>query len=133
MGAMGSGALVLALCAKMRPEQFKSARLPWIAGLQEKGIVSGVGLGAALLGVGMATAGACPGMVLAQVGAGVENSGITLVGGFLGALVYGVAEGPLTRRLACGSCHIEAAGGYGCRAQLCRTLRGFPTSWDSSS
>ena len=40
---------------------------PWIASVKDKGILTGISIGAAILGVGMAVAGACPGMVLAQV------------------------------------------------------------------
>jgi hypothetical protein len=34
--------------------------------------------------MGMAIAGACPGMVLSQIGSGVQNSGLTVAGGLLG-------------------------------------------------
>jgi hypothetical protein len=37
----------------------------------------------------MAVAGACPGMVLAQIGYQVPNSMVTWLGGLFGALVYG--------------------------------------------
>lgn len=48
--------------------------------------------GTFVLGVGMTLAGACPGMVLAQVGSGVPNSLITMFGGLAGAAVYGLFD-----------------------------------------
>jgi hypothetical protein len=36
----------------------------------------------------MAVAGACPGMVLPQVGTGVKNGWVTFLGGLTGAMVY---------------------------------------------
>jgi len=44
------------------------------------------------LGIGMTLAGACPGMVLAQVGSGVPNSLVTMCGGLAGAAFYGLFE-----------------------------------------
>eukprot|EP00959_Pyramimonas_sp_CCMP1952_P181575 3796230-Pyramimonas_sp.AAC.1 len=35
---------------------------------------------------------ACPGMVLPQIGTGVHNAHITLLGGFAGALVHNLYE-----------------------------------------
>ncbi|CAK0811346.1 unnamed protein product [Prorocentrum cordatum] len=49
-------------------------------------------LGGAILGVGMVVGGACPGMVLPQVGTGVHNAHVTLLGGFAGALVHNLWE-----------------------------------------
>ena len=48
----------------------------------------------------MAMGGACPGMVLAQVGSGVETSGYTLAGCLSGALVHALIEPALTKRFA---------------------------------
>ena len=48
--------------------------------------------GATLLGVGMCLSGACPGMVLAQLGAGVKTSYATLLGCLVGALLFGLVE-----------------------------------------
>ena len=47
-------------------------------------------IGGALLGVGIALAGACPGTVLAQVGAGYKDALFTLLGGIVAAKTYGV-------------------------------------------
>jgi len=49
-------------------------------------------LGGAILGVGMVLGCACPGMVLPQIGTGVYNAHITLLGGFAGALVHNLWE-----------------------------------------
>ena len=48
----------------------------------------------------MAMGGACPGMVLAQVGSGVGTSGYTLAGCLSGALVHAMIEPALTKRFA---------------------------------
>jgi hypothetical protein len=48
-------------------------------------------VGGLLLGAGIALAGACPGTVLAQVGAGYRDALFTLAGGLCGALVYSYA------------------------------------------
>ena len=45
----------------------------------------------------MAVAGACPGMVLPQVGTALPNSMFTVAGGLLGALAYGLLEPTLLR------------------------------------
>lgn len=47
-----------------------------------------VAAGAFVLGVGMAVSGACPGMVLPQVGTGVQNCGFTLLGGVTGCILF---------------------------------------------
>lgn len=48
--------------------------------------------GGLLLGIGIALAGACPGTVLAQIGAGYKDAWFTLAGGILGALAFTYAE-----------------------------------------
>ncbi|CAD7956715.1 unnamed protein product [Amoebophrya sp. A120] len=49
-------------------------------------------LGGGILGAGMVVGGACPGMVLPQVGTGVGNAWITLLGGFFGAFLANVLK-----------------------------------------
>jgi uncharacterized protein len=49
-------------------------------------------LGGLLLGIGIALAGACPGTVFAQLGAGYRDAWFTLAGGLAGALVFTYAE-----------------------------------------
>jgi hypothetical protein len=48
--------------------------------------------GGLLLGIGITLAGACPGTVLAQVGAGYKDAWITLLGGLAGAATFGYLE-----------------------------------------
>ena len=48
--------------------------------------------GGLVLGVGIALAGACPGTVLAQIGAGYKDAWFTLLGGILGATAFTYAE-----------------------------------------
>jgi hypothetical protein len=45
-------------------------------------------LGGLVLGAGIALAGACPGTVLAQIGAGYRDAWFTVVGGLAGALTF---------------------------------------------
>lgn len=49
-------------------------------------------VGGLILGAGIALAGACPGTVLAQIGAGYRDAIFTLLGGIAGALAFGYAE-----------------------------------------
>jgi hypothetical protein len=58
--------------------------------------------GGLLLGAGIALAGACPGTVLAQLGAGYRDAAFTVVGGVAGALAFGYAEPALRPLLAWG-------------------------------
>jgi len=53
--------------------------------------------GGAILGAGIALAGACPGTVLAQVGVGYRDAIFTLVGGLGGAVAYSYAEPALSK------------------------------------
>jgi len=91
-GAMGAGALCIAVLAYFEVPQFEEARQVWRDSPTSRGLLTGIILGTFLLGAGMAVGGACPGMVLSQVGAGVPYSGLTLVGGLLGAFIYGLLE-----------------------------------------
>lgn len=54
-------------------------------------------VGGLLLGTGIALAGACPGTVLAQIGAGYRDALFTLVGGLLGAIAFSYAEPSLSQ------------------------------------
>lgn len=49
-------------------------------------------VGGALLGAGIALAGACPGTVLAQIGVGYRDAIFTVAGGLAGAVAFGYAE-----------------------------------------
>jgi len=49
-------------------------------------------IGGLILGVGIALAGACPGTILAQVGAGYRDAIATLLGGLAGAIAFSYAE-----------------------------------------
>ena len=58
-------------------------RLNWKVAIFGADIVGGL-----LLGIGIALAGACPGTVFAQIGAGYKDSFATLLGGLCGAFAY---------------------------------------------
>ncbi|WP_300300889.1 YeeE/YedE thiosulfate transporter family protein [Ferrovibrio sp.] len=49
-------------------------------------------VGGLILGAGITLAGACPGTVLAQVGAGYRDAWVTLLGGVCGAMAFGYLE-----------------------------------------
>jgi uncharacterized protein len=49
-------------------------------------------VGGLLLGAGISIAGACPGTVFAQIGAGYRDAWFTVVGGILGAMTFGYLE-----------------------------------------
>lgn len=49
-------------------------------------------VGGLILGAGITLAGACPGTVLAQVGAGYRDAWATLAGGICGAMAFGYLE-----------------------------------------
>ena len=55
-------------------------------------LLVGQGIGGLLLGVGITLAGACPGTVWAQIGAGYKDAWFTLLGGLAGAMVYAVFD-----------------------------------------
>jgi hypothetical protein len=59
-------------------------------------------LGGLLLGTGIALAGACPGTVLAQIGAGYRDAIFTLLGGLGGAVAYGYLEPAFSTSLLAG-------------------------------
>jgi len=92
LSAMGTGAICLAIVSKVSPGKFERCRKAWESVTKTRGWLTGTITGTTILGAGMAIAGACPGMVLSQVGAGVSLSGVTVAGGLLGALVYGLLE-----------------------------------------
>jgi len=49
-------------------------------------------LGGGILGVGIVLAGACPGTMLAQIGAGYKDAWFALAGGIVGTMVYGYLQ-----------------------------------------
>jgi hypothetical protein len=59
-------------------------------------------LGGLVMGAGIALAGACPGTVLAQVGAGYRDALITVVGGLAGAMTFSYLEPTFAPTLAAG-------------------------------
>ncbi len=59
-------------------------------------------LGGLVLGAGIALAGACPGTILAQIGAGYRDALFTLAGGIAGAVAFGYAEPALAPWLLSG-------------------------------
>lgn len=80
--AVATGAVVLAAL-----NGFGLVKLQPKAALYAADIVGGL-----ILGVGIALAGACPGTILAQIGAGYRDALFTLVGGLSGAVAYSYVE-----------------------------------------
>jgi len=54
-------------------------------------------VGGLILGMGIALAGACPGTVMAQIGAGYRDAVVTLIGALSGAVAYSYAEPALSK------------------------------------
>jgi len=73
------------------PKAFKKARDIFFGCGAEKSMVA-TAAGAGMLGAGMAIGGACPGMVIVQMGCGVPNCYYTFAGGLAGAATYGAFE-----------------------------------------
>ena len=91
-------------------------------------------LGGALLGVGITLAGACPGTVAAQIGAGYRDAWFTLVGGLAGAVAFTYAEPVLRPGTADGIGRAHA--GPACRRAVlatCARLRGGADCWPRGS
>lgn len=85
--AVATGAVVLAVL-----NGFGFVKLAPKATLYAADIAGGL-----ILGMGIALAGACPGTVLAQVGAGYRDTIVTLIGGLVGAVAYSYAEPALSK------------------------------------
>ena len=59
-------------------------------------VLPGVIIGGILFGIGMALTGACPGTVLAQIGAGYKDAWAILFGAIAGAMAYGYLQPSLS-------------------------------------
>lgn len=97
MGAVTASCFSFVLLSVFAPQRFETVRLNFHP--IKRGLLSGGALGGGLLGVGMAVAGACPGMVLPQVGTGLPNALLITLGGVIGALAFGLLE-PVLRSSA---------------------------------
>jgi hypothetical protein len=65
----------------------------WGIKMYPKGLVWSADIvGGLLLGAGIAIAGACPGTVFTQIGAGYRDAWFTVAGGILGAMAFGYLE-----------------------------------------
>lgn len=82
LSAVTTGLIVLAILNGVWGMKMHPKALVWQADI----------VGGLLLGVGISIAGACPGTVLAQIGAGYRDAWFTVAGGVLGALVFGYLE-----------------------------------------
>jgi uncharacterized membrane protein YedE/YeeE len=87
--AVATGAVVLAVL-----NGFGFVKLAPKATLYGADIVGGL-----ILGMGIALAGACPGTVMAQIGAGYRDAVVTLIGGLAGAMAYSYAEPALSKTM----------------------------------
>ncbi|KAK3582153.1 hypothetical protein CHS0354_033079 [Potamilus streckersoni] len=101
LSALVSGMFVMSLLSMLpfTRKKFLNIQQAFGSSLRNKGVLI-VFTGGLILGVGMTLSGACPGMVLSQVGAGTSNAGYTLLGCFGGALLYGVVEPLITQLLS---------------------------------
>lgn len=77
--AIITGMLFLALATTMG----------WVALGPKAAVYGATILGGSIMGAGIALAGACPGTILAQIGAGYKDAWMTLVGALAGGIAYG--------------------------------------------
>ena len=75
-------------------------------------------VGGLILGVGISIAGACPGTVFAQLGAGYRDAWFTVAGGILGAMAFGYLEPMLRPVLLSGGRRQADVRSAGARAVL---------------
>jgi hypothetical protein len=68
----------------------------WVKLQPKAAVYAADAIGGVVLGIGIALAGACPGTVLAQVGAGYRDAIFTLLGGLFGAVAYSYVEPALS-------------------------------------
>jgi len=80
--AVATGLVVLAVLNGIVGVKIYPKALVWQADI----------VGGLLLGAGITVAGACPGTVFAQIGAGYKDAWFTVAGGIAGALVFGYLE-----------------------------------------
>ena len=88
MGACAGSTISFLIVLFTRPAVFEKARQENLVGKP----VAVVAVGAAILGMGMVVAGACPGMVLPQLGTGLHNAWIVFLGGIAGALCFNLLK-----------------------------------------
>jgi len=87
LSAIAAGQLTLWAGSYFFPRELQQAKAEFDLTMRDKTPVR-VGIGAAILGAGMTVSGACPGMILIQVGSRVPNALVTLTGIFAGTLLY---------------------------------------------
>jgi len=120
LSASAAGAVVLGVAALLFPKKLQDARKAFL-GCGGGKTVGSMAMGAATLGCGMAIAGACPGMVIVQLGTGVPHAYTTFLGGLVGAATYAVIQ-PRFHPMLCGDARpaSKAAG-----AQVAEELSAF--------
>lgn len=98
LAATATGQLVFCILSVIpkTKEYFQAAVKAYVGCFSDKGIITS-GLGTFILGIGMTLAGACPGMVLVQVGTWTPNGIFTLLGCLIGALSYGMVAPYIVR------------------------------------
>lgn len=87
MSAVGSGLLVFSLIAYFDPERFAKSQ-NGKRNLIHRGVIGPL-VGGMILGIGLALAGACPGIVYIQIGSFVPMALVVLLGCFVGGFVFG--------------------------------------------
>ena len=94
--ALATSTLSVLLLSFMFRKRYNEVFGSYQTSLKNKSILIII-LGGSLLGFGIQISGACPGMVLVQLGGGVPWSFITFIGGLFGALVHGLCNSYLMR------------------------------------
>ena len=93
LAAAGTNALVIIVYSKLKPDLFNNKVKEKYRKLSDdRSLLRGTCLGAAMLGFGMNLSSACPGMVLSQLGTGMTNSEFTFLGCVFGVMFYSLFE-----------------------------------------
>jgi uncharacterized membrane protein YedE/YeeE len=89
LAALGTSTLSIILLRKYFRKSYNNIFETYRDSLKNKSYLL-LGIGGALIGCGIQISGACPGMVLVQLGAGVPMAFVTFAGALAGALVHGL-------------------------------------------
>jgi len=101
LAASAFGAVCFSIMSVLFSTKFDPVRSKFMSSRANNGLLPVI-VGTFLLGCGMTIAGACPGMVYIQIGAGVDTAIITLLGGMAGAICFGLIHPFLSSFLSVG-------------------------------
>ena len=92
--ALASSTLMILVFRSRYPTAYAKVLESGSDALKKKSVKSVIA-GGLILGLGMTIGGSCPGMIFVQLGAGVSNSLVALLGGLVGAYIHGLLNNAL--------------------------------------